>query len=104
MGVNDRSTVDARGGKWDGGCTGVDAHLAVPVGADFVVSGRVWYHSTALVTARSAVRVPALSGELFWQLVATSIGIVQFITIRAEADQMGVAPRALQSTWEGGGR
>ena len=39
--VNDRSTGDARGGKRDGGCTGVDAHLAVPVGADFIVTGHV---------------------------------------------------------------
>ena len=72
--MNDRSTGDARGEKRMCGCTGVDAHLAVPVGADSVVTGRVWYHSTALVTARSAVRVPSMFDELFQNLFYTRRG------------------------------
>ena len=79
MGVNDRSTGDARGGKQVRGCAGVDAHLAVPVEADFVVSGRVWYHSTALVTARSAVAVPSMFDEIFQKIVATAIKVVRFV-------------------------
>ena len=64
------------------GCSGVDAHLAVPVGADFVVTGRVWYHSTALVTARSAVRVPSVFEEIFHKVDAKAVGSIPFVCIR----------------------
>ena len=79
--MNDRSTGDARGEKRMCGCTGVDAHLAVPVGADSVVTGRAWYHSTALVTARSAVRVPSVIDELFRKVFSTAIGVALIVRL-----------------------
>ena len=77
---HDRSTENPREVKRVCGCTGVDAHLDEPFGADVVVTGHVWYHPIGLVTAHAAVRVPSVFDEALQKVVATAIGVVSSVT------------------------